>query len=278
MREPRIADDVEEIPEYYDDPDEAVLQYAASSLRGMERLERLVESYQQQRMKRGEAEGLLEEGYGEDEHVAFVWEAESGEDDDEPERRIVDSYVVGERLDRVEDEMQVLEREIVETVAGLRDWSGEAEESDGPVKAVSIAYSVVNRSLSGDADQSGSVQELREADWDTYHVLVEYAANRKSLDPEPDTLDRYVSRGGTFRRDDLFGVATDLTLEGVGVLDDRFEEYEEQGRAIAHTATERLREREAGEELVQPFDYELMQEQKAMDAGVEAAGPRRIYQ
>lgn len=276
MREPLLTDDVEEIPADYDNPREAVLQYAAESLAEMEHLERLVESYQEQRLKQGEAAGLLEEGYEEDDHIAFTWR--TTDDDGEEVSMVVDSYVVGDRLERVEEELGALRRDIVETVAALRDWSGEAEEEDGPVKAVAVAYGVVNHSLAGDADQSGSVATFRDENRDAYRILSRYASNRKSLNPDMDTLDRYVSRGGEFRRDDLFGVATNVTLKGVDALDAMSDASAEEGRAIARTATERLEEREDGEEIVQPFAWEVGEEQKAISGEVEEEQVRRIYQ
>lgn len=279
MREPLLADAVEDIPDYYNDPGEDVLAYAAESLRDMELLERRLESYRKQRKKQGEAEGLLERGYEEDDHVAFVWE--TTDQGGEEARMTVDSYVIGDRLDRVEEELQRLERGIVEVVAELRDWSGEIEEDgevEGPVKAVSVAYSVVNYSLAGDADQSGSVAAFREEDREAYEILAEYANNRKSLDPDMDTLDRYVTWGGTFRQDNLFGAATLITLGGVDALEELFDDAVEEGRAIARTATERLQEREEGKEIVPYFDWELRQEQKAMTDVVEARDVDRIYQ
>lgn len=251
-----------EIPvaEQYTDPSPATLRDTADTLDRLEDLETLFATAEQKLLKRGEAEELLDQGYEADEHVLWY-----RGDPEAP--RFVDAYVIGDRLETLDDDIGMYTDRIVDTINAVTD-DGERSVNE----AVNQVYCVIDKSLSGDGDARDALETLRDESPQHYETLDRYSTAWKRLLYRETTLDRYISRNGMPQIDGLFDRAEDMEhfidnrekVEADGdTLQDALEtapwakDAYERGRALARVAVDRRDRRVNDEESVAPFAHEL---------------------
>ncbi|MDY6770665.1 MAG: hypothetical protein SV186_01765 [Candidatus Nanohaloarchaea archaeon] len=254
MQEPRLAEmEAGDLEEFYREPSMETLQKTAGYLESMERIEELVEDYKKKRKNLGKAEALLEEGYDEDEHVGYV----QIEDEEADDYTLLEEFVIGDRIEKTEEDLTYIKRELVKEVNEMRAWDEEVEATDGPVRAASVTYGVVMDTFSTSSDAEEALRELREEDYDAYQKLDSYAEERNTARKDEDALDRFIDRDGIFQREDLFGLVADIVIQGVDVIDEKYADLEEKGQAFGQVSSERRDLRHDGDEPVKPWSYEV---------------------
>lgn len=193
--------------EGYDDPSLEQLERAADASGTLERLEQDIDDYRRKMMLYGQADQLLEEGYDAEDHVLFYLKQ-----GDEP--LPWDGYVIGERLDRLDRDLDRLAEDIWAGVDAFVDDPGEVDDR------VQELYHVAISTFSGDAAADDVIEDLRDRDYAGYKALSRLADRHRTPQDLPETggsiLDRTIAQAGAAPNGELLTAVPAITaMEGL---------------------------------------------------------------
>lgn len=257
MSTARVYDAPEGITEddpFYTDPDSdeelrSLLTDAAEIRETLVAADTAISRYRTNVARRGRLAGL-DEFYDADDQVIFL-----DEDD-----RVIDSFVVGERRDHLEEDAERLRDDITCEIDRLQSWHPEYGV-DGALKQL---YGTARMTMGEGRVDPDRLDRVKEDVPDAFNTLLQESSGGTYNQYTSQVLSRYIDASGSLRTDDRYRILAAVEKDGCMALEDVFADDAEQERAyvqVLHENQERHEdEREAaGVSAPTPFRVEKIQ-------------------
>jgi hypothetical protein len=257
---------------FYTDPasdDELVelLEDAAEIRDTLAAVDTAIDRYQANVARRGRLAGL-DEWYDADDQVVFLDDAD----------QVIDSFIVGERREHLEEAAERLRDEITIGIDRLESWHPEY----GVDGALQQLYGTARMTMGEGRVDADQLDRVKDAAPDAFFTLLQESSAGTYNQYEPQLLDRYITTDGSTEDDGRYGILAAVAAGGCMTLEEAFADDAEQERAYIHVLHENYERAVNGTEeaVTAPTAFRVEKIRTINDLGEDAytADADRMFQ